>query len=121
MCWIGAASLTRKETELRGCMPRLAREWVSRTGPPAPPRVVGQNGTRPSPWIRVFKLRMAFREELGKGEEWDPIEKKRNPCSSMLVESYLTFVTVEQRRLGVPVKQAAPMLVHTLAQLLQDM
>ena len=43
------------------------------------------------------------------------------PCSSALVESYLTFVSEEQKQVGVPVKQAAPMLSHTLAQLLQSM
>ena len=69
----------------------------------------------------MSKLRMAFREQLGEGEAWDPVEKKGNPCSSVLVESYLTFVTEEQKKVGVPVKQAAPMLAHTLAQLLQDM
>ena len=38
-----------------------------------------------------------------------------------LVEAYLTFVSEEQKQVGVPVKQAAPMLSHTLAQLLQSM
>ena len=69
----------------------------------------------------VSKLLMEFREQLGKREGWEPVEKKGNPCSSVLVESYLTFVTEEQKRVGVPVKQAAPMLVPTLAQLFQDM
>ena len=69
----------------------------------------------------VSKLRMAFREQLGKREDWDPVEKRGNPCSSAPVESYLTFVTEEQKKVGVPVKQAAAMLVNTLAQLLQDM
>ena len=69
----------------------------------------------------ISKLRMAMREQLGKVEEWDPVEKKGNPCSSALVESYLTFVSEEQKQVGVPVKQAAPMLSHTLAQLLQSM
>ena len=49
------------------------------------------------------------------------MEKKGNPCSSALVESYLTFVSEEQKHVGVPVKQEAPMLSHTLAQLLQSM
>ena len=38
-----------------------------------------------------------------------------------LVESYLTFVSEEQKQVGVPVKQAAPMLSNSLAQLLQSM
>ena len=42
-------------------------------------------------------------------------------CSSPLVESCLTFVGEEQKQVGAPVKQAAPMLPHTLAQLLQSM
>ena len=39
----------------------------------------------------------------------------------MLVESYLTFVSEEQKQVGVPVNQAAPMLEHTLIDLLSDM
>ena len=30
----------------------------------------------------VSKLRMAMKEMLGKGEEWNRIEKRGNPCSS---------------------------------------
>ena len=30
----------------------------------------------------ISKSRMAMREQLGKVEEWDPAEKKGNPCSS---------------------------------------
>ena len=60
-----------------------------------------------------------MREQLGNIEEWDRVKKKGNPCSSALVESYLAFVSEEQEQVGV--KQAAPMLSHTLAQLLQSM
>ena len=49
----------------------------------------------------VSKLRMAFRQQLVKGEEWDPAKKKGNTCSSVLVESHLTFVTEEPKRVGV--------------------
>ena len=38
----------------------------------------------------------------------------------MLVESYLTFVSGEQKQVGVPMNQAAPMLEHTLIDLLID-
>ena len=69
----------------------------------------------------ISKLRMAMQKQLGKVEEWDPGDKKGNPCSSASVESYLTFVREEQKQVGVPVKQAAPILSHTLAQLLQSM
>ena len=51
----------------------------------------------------VSKLQVAFREQLGIGEDWDPI-KKENPCPSVLLEAYLKFVTQQQNRLGVPVK-----------------
>ena len=64
----------------------------------------------------ISKLRMAMREQLDKLEEWDPVENKGNPCSSALVEYYLTFVGEEQKQVSVPVKQVAPMLSHTLAQ-----
>ena len=122
MCWIGAASLTRKETALRRCMSRLARAWASRTGPPSPPRVAAQNGMRPSRWTRVSCSNCGWPSDnsSGRGTKGTPFEKKGNPCSDVIVESYLTFVTEEQKRVGVPGKQAAPTLVHTVAQLPQD-
>ena len=63
---------------------------------------------------------MAMKEH-GKGEERDPIRRVGNPCSSMLVESYLTFVSEDQKQVWVAVNQAAPMLEHTLIDLLSDM
>ena len=69
----------------------------------------------------VSKLRMAMREILGKVEDWDPVQKQGNPCSSPLVESYLTCVNNTQRQVGVPVKQATPLLTHDFARLLQDL
>ena len=57
----------------------------------------------------------------GKGEEWDPVRRVGNPCSSSLVESYLTFVSEEQNQVGVLGNQAAPMLEPTLIDLLSDM
>ena len=66
-------------------------------------------------------MRVAFRQHLSKGGEWEPVEKKGNPCSSVLVESYLTFVTGKQKAVGALVQQAAPMLANILAQLLRDM
>ena len=53
---------------------------------------------------------MVVWEQLGKVEEWNPVEKTGNPCASPLVEYYLTFVNEEQKQVGVPVKQAAPVL-----------
>ena len=70
---------------------------------------------------KVSKLKMAYREQLGRGEDWDPVGKLGNPCSSQLVDAYLSYVSVEQKRVGVPVNQANPMLAHVLAELLEDM
>ena len=67
----------------------------------------------------VSKLKMAMKEH-GKGEERDPIRRVGNPCSSMLVESYLTFVSEDQKQVWVAVNQAAPMLEHTLIDLLSN-
>ena len=64
----------------------------------------------------VSKLRMANKKMLGKREEWDPIEKRGNPCSSPLVESYLTCASNTQKQVGVPVKQAASLLTHDFCQ-----
>lgn len=69
----------------------------------------------------VSKLKMAMKEQKGKGDEWDPVSKSGNPCASPLVDSYLTFVNEEQRQVGVPINQAVPMLAHTLIVLLADM
>ena len=44
----------------------------------------------------LFKLRMAFRQQLSTREEWGPVEKKGKPCSSVLVEPCLAFITEEQ-------------------------
>ena len=69
----------------------------------------------------VSKLRMAMKETLGKEEDWDQIETLGNTRSSPLVESYPTFVNNPQKQAGVPVKQAAPLLTHDIAKLLQDL
>ena len=45
----------------------------------------------------ISKMRAAMREQLGKVEERDPVEKKGN--------SYLTFVSEEQKQVGVPVSR----------------
>ena len=52
---------------------------------------------------KASKLKMAYRELLGRGAEWDPVKKSGNPCSSQRVDSYLSYVSVEQKRVGVPV------------------
>ena len=66
------------------------------------------------------KLKMAMKGH-GKGEERDPARRVGNPCSSSLVESYLTFVSEEQKQVEVPVNQAATMLENTLIELPSDM
>ena len=60
-------------------------------------------------------------KESGQGEEWDPVRRVGSPCSSPVVDSYLTFVPEEQKQVGIQVNQAAPMLEHTLINLLSDM
>ena len=60
-------------------------------------------------------------KESGQGQEWDPFRRVENPCLSPLVDSYLTFLSEEQKQVGVQVNQAAPMLEHALIDLLGDM
>ena len=63
----------------------------------------------------VCKLRMAFREQLGKGRNGTPL-RKRKP---LLVRANRILPYIRYRganKVGVPVKQAAPMLAHILAQ-----
>ena len=62
----------------------------------------------------VSNQRMAMKEMLGIGEEWDPIEKRGNPC-------LLTCVSNTQKQVGVSDKQADPLLTHDFASLLQDL
>ena len=64
---------------------------------------------------------MAYRELLDTGADWDPVEESGDPCSSQMVESYLSCVSVEQKRVEVQVNQADAMLAHVLAELLGDM
>ena len=54
------------------------------------------------------------------GDEWDLVSRLGNPCSNA-VDPYLTFVSEEQQQVGVQVKRAAPMLEHTLENLLSVM
>lgn len=69
----------------------------------------------------VSKLKMAYREELGRGAPWHPKDRTGNPCDALVVETYLTCVAEEQKRNGTPVSQAAPLLAHTLEELLEHM
>lgn len=62
----------------------------------------------------VSKLRMAVPEKLDQLEDSDQIYRG-NSCSSVLVKSfYLTLVSEEQEKIGMSVKQTAPILAHTL-------
>lgn len=66
---------------------------------------------------------MAYREEFGTGAPWNPIDRSRKPCDSPVVRDVSDVCGKdEQKRGGTPVKQAAPMLAHTLdILLLEDM
>lgn len=67
------------------------------------------------------KLKMAYKEQLGRGEDWNPVSRTGNPCATPAVEAYLTFTAAEQRQVGVSVNQAPPLLEDTLSPLLQNM
>jgi len=67
------------------------------------------------------KVKMAYKEKLGRGEAWNPVLQTGNPCASPMVEAYLTFTSEEQKQVGVTVNQASPMLEDTLAELLRHM
>lgn len=70
---------------------------------------------------KVSKLKMAYREQFGRGREWDPVEKCGNPCSSRGVDSYLSYESIQQKRVSAPVNQARPMLAHVLTGLSESM
>ena len=67
------------------------------------------------------KLKMAYKEQLRQGDDWNPVSRAGNPCASPVVETYLTFTTEEQNRVGVTVQQAAPIMEDTVAELLRHM
>ena len=64
---------------------------------------------------------MAYKELLCRGDVWDLTLEQGNPCASPLVESYITYVSETKEQGGVEVKQAAPLLLDTLAKLLANM
>ena len=68
----------------------------------------------------VSKLNISMKEG-GQGQEWESVRREGNPCSCQFVHLYLTFVSEEQRQVGVQFNQAAPMLKFTLIDLLSDM
>lgn len=69
----------------------------------------------------VSKLKCAMSEILGKSEPWNDKEKRGNPADSDRVRRYLTCARVEQRRAGVTVQQARPMLAPVLLSLVRHM
>ena len=69
---------------------------------------------------KVSKLKMAYLEKLGRGSEGNPVEKSGNPCSNQKVDSYLSYVNIEQKRVGVPISQENPVLGHVFAELLRN-
>ena len=69
----------------------------------------------------VSKLKRAFSEILGKTEPWDNKEKRGNPADSDIVRGYLSCSRVEQRRVGVIVNQARPLLAPVLTRLVAYM
>ena len=46
------------------------------------------------------KLDMACKEQLGRGEEYNPALRTGDPCANPIVEGYLAFTAAEQKRVG---------------------
>ena len=63
------------------------------------------------------KLKCAMMEQLGKLDDWDCVDKRGNPVASPLVRGYLSFAQGEQRRVGVGVKEAPPLVAVQLREL----
>ena len=59
---------------------------------------------------KVSKLKCAMIEQLGKHSDWDSVEQRGNPVASPLVRGYLANAQEDQRRGGVSVKQAPPLV-----------
>ncbi|CAN0042059.1 unnamed protein product, partial [Pylaiella littoralis] len=67
------------------------------------------------------KLKTAYREQLARGDFWNPETRAGNPCDAPLVEPYLLCAAEEQKMGGVADKQAEPTLAHALETLLASM
>ena len=67
----------------------------------------------------VTKLKRVMVEILGKSDPWDEREKRGNAADSAAVRRYLSYAQIEQRRAGVTVKQARPMLAPLLLRLVR--
>ena len=84
-CAVPPADGTRARNRLppeSGCAPRCAAQFIDKGF--------------------VSKLWMAFREQLGKGEDWDPVKKKGNTCSGVLVQSCLRIFAEVLKKVSVP-------------------
>ena len=69
----------------------------------------------------VSKLKMAYKELLFRGDDWNPASGSGNPCGSPRVDLYITYTAEAQQQAGVQVNQAPPLLAPTLASLLSHM
>ena len=69
---------------------------------------------------QVSKLKCAMIEQLGEHSDWDPVEQRGNPVASPLVRGYLANAPEEQRRGGVSVKLASPLVASRLRRLVID-
>ncbi len=119
----GSAIWTPRVTVRTWCMTARARAWAVPRRPPArripdAPRRHAADSLRQA---FVSKLRMAYKELLHHGDDWDPVSRRGNPCSGPRVDSYLTYATKTQRQAGGQVNQAVPLLAHRLTQLLKTM
>lgn len=59
--------------------------------------------------VSINKLKIACREQLDRGAECDPVDKSGNSCSSQRADSHLSYVSIEQKRVGVPANQSDPL------------
>lgn len=82
---------------------------------------IASDGTQSLDKGFVPKLKCANSEALGKNESWDSQEKRGNAADSEIVCRYLRCVQVEQRKVGVTVNQARPMLAPVLLRLVTYM
>lgn len=60
-------------------------------------------------------------EQPGKHSGWDLVEQRGSPGANPLVRGYLSNAQEKQRRKGVPMKQAPPLVAGQLRKLVVDM
>ena len=118
LCWLDSHGNGTKRVHIARC-PGVGSDSDSQCRPGG--RCKKRYATASLDKGHASQLKFAMMEQLGKLDDWDCVEKRGNPVVSPFVRGYLSLVQGEQRRVGVGVKQAPPLLAVQPRELVRDM